>query len=109
MHFNKVWLCVGPPPGEQVSVIPPAPVHPTGPAAAGPDRADIWQTLEALTNRAILLDQDCESSEAISCPLRELWAKAWSLGECRLRAKVHRIFFGGVTCRQNSVDFSVCV
>lgn len=75
----------------------------------GPDRADIWQTLEALTNRAILLDQDCESSEAISCPLRELWAKAWSLGECRLRAKVHRIFFGGVTCRQNSVDFSVCV
>lgn len=75
----------------------------------GPDRADIWQTLEALTNRAILLDQDCESSEAISCPLRELWAKAWSLGECRLRAKVHRIFFGGVTRRQNSVDFSVCV
>lgn len=75
----------------------------------GPDRADIWQTLEALTNRAILLDQDCESSEAISCPLRELWAKAWSLGECRLRAKVHRIFLGGVTRRQNSVDFSVCV
>uniref|UniRef100_A0A674EGK8 Inverted formin 2 n=1 Tax=Salmo trutta TaxID=8032 RepID=A0A674EGK8_SALTR len=68
--------------------------------------ADIWQTLEALTNRAILLDQDCESSEAISCPLRELWAKDWSLGECRLRAEVHRIFFGGVTCRQNSVDFS---
>ncbi|XP_041711160.1 inverted formin-2-like isoform X6 [Coregonus clupeaformis] len=43
----------------------------------GPDRAGIWQTLEALTNRAILLDQDCESSEAISCPLRELW-RQWT-------------------------------
>ena len=26
----------------------------------GPERCDIWQALEALTNRAILLAQDCE-------------------------------------------------
>uniref|UniRef100_A0AAZ3QLT9 Inverted formin 2 n=1 Tax=Oncorhynchus tshawytscha TaxID=74940 RepID=A0AAZ3QLT9_ONCTS len=70
----------------------------------GPDRADIWQTLEALTNRAILLDQDCESSEEIICLLREFWAKDWSLGECRRRAKVHRIFFGGVTSPMDSCE-----
>lgn len=30
----------------------------------GPERADIWQALEAITNRAILLNQDCESSRS---------------------------------------------
>lgn len=28
----------------------------------GPDRSDIWLALEAVTNRAILLAQDCESA-----------------------------------------------
>uniref|UniRef100_A0A673YQ53 Inverted formin 2 n=1 Tax=Salmo trutta TaxID=8032 RepID=A0A673YQ53_SALTR len=31
----------------------------------GPERADIWQALEAITNRAILLNQDCESSPGV--------------------------------------------
>lgn len=28
----------------------------------GPDHSDIWQALESITNRAILLAQDCESA-----------------------------------------------
>lgn len=28
----------------------------------GPSRSDIWLALEAITNRAILLAQDCESA-----------------------------------------------
>lgn len=33
----------------------------------GPGRPDIWLALEAITNRAILLAQDCESAQQQQC------------------------------------------
>ncbi|XP_029531181.1 inverted formin-2-like isoform X2 [Oncorhynchus nerka] len=46
----------------------------------GPDRADIWQTLEALTNRAILLDQDSPMDSCETIMQRLVFSKRKTAG-----------------------------
>ncbi|KAM9571105.1 inverted formin-2-like isoform 2-T2 [Salvelinus alpinus] len=46
----------------------------------GPDRADIWQTLEALTNRAILLDQDSPMDSCETIMQRLVFSKRRTAG-----------------------------
>ncbi|XP_036818334.1 inverted formin-2 isoform X4 [Oncorhynchus mykiss] len=46
----------------------------------GPDRADIWQTLEALTNRAILLDQDSPMDSCETITQRLVFSKRKTAG-----------------------------
>ncbi|CAB1335125.1 unnamed protein product, partial [Coregonus sp. 'balchen'] len=46
----------------------------------GPDRAGIWQTLEALTNRAILLDQDSPMDSCETIMQRLVFAKRRNAG-----------------------------
>lgn len=55
----------------------------------GPERSDIWLALEAITNRAIMLAQDCESALKQQCiHSRTVWTELWLVCELGLFVRV---------------------